>query len=407
MPSILILSQYYPPETGAPQNRLSSLARHLKDLGWDVSVLTAMPNYPGTQIYPGYTNRWYMKEQVEDITVHRSWIFVSSKKSVLWRLFNYFSFVFSSLWVGLFKVSRHDVLICESPPLFLGITALLLRRFKKSKLVFNVSDLWPETAEQLGIITNRHLLNLSTKLEEAIYKKASLISGQTQGIVNNISSRFPGKEVFWLRNGVDVEKFDTVKSSWRSENGFDENDFIVMYGGILGYAQNLEVLMKAAKMLKEEGTVKFIVVGDGPNKDNLLEWQGKLRLENVTFFPRQPSAVMPFIIQACDVGLVPLRDIQLFRGAIPSKIFEYLILRKPVLLGVDGEAKELFINEGNCGLFYTPQSEQELTEAILKLKNNRELAMQLGNNGERYVKAKFDRKKIASEFHYQLTGLPA
>ncbi len=404
MASVLILTQYYPPETGAPQNRLSSLAKYLKKLGMDVTVLTAMPNYPKMEVYDGYKKKWRIKEERDGITVHRSWIYTKKSKSIIWRLANYFSFVFSSLVVGIFNVKKHDIIICESPPLFLGITALMLKVISGSKLVFNVSDLWPESAEKLGIITNKRLLGMSQWLEEYIYKKSSLISGQTQGIVNNIRARFPDKKLFWLRNGIDLSQFNAnaVSYNWREKNGFVSTDFIAVYGGIIGYAQNLEVILQAANILKEEKNIKFVIVGDGPEKAKLLELKEQLGLQNVYFFPNQPSAEMPNIIDACNATIVPLRNIELFKGAIPSKIFEYLIFRKPLLLGVDGEARSLFIDEGNCGLFFTPENEKELASGLLELKNEPELSARLGENGEAYVRAKFNREKIAEEFYNEL-----
>lgn len=405
MARILILTQYYPPETGAPQNRLSSLALHLKSLGWQVAVLTAMPNYPRSEVYEGYKGKAYVKEVVDGIVIYRSWIYVSKSKKIAWRLLNYFSFVISSMLVGLFWLRKHDVIVCESPPLFLGITALVLKWVKRSKLVFNVSDLWPETAEQLGIITNKTLLKVSSRLEETIYRHAELVSGQTQGIIANIRLRFPKKKLFWLRNGIDVDKFRLEESDWRKEHGFAADDFIAMYGGILGYAQNLEVILKAAKILKDEPGIKFVIMGDGPNKENLHEWKATLSLDNVFFYSSQPANKMPAVINACNAGIVPLRDIELFRGAIPSKIFEYLMLKKPILLGVDGEAKELFIEKGNCGLFFSPQDEHQLADNILQLRANPNLAATLGLNGSAYVISEFNRKQIAEEFNLQLQRL--
>lgn len=133
------------------------------------------------------------------MTIHRSWIYIPKSKALIKRLFNYFSFVFSSLWWGLWKIEKQDILLVESPPLSFRITAYLLSRAKGAKLVFNVSDLWPESAEKLGLITNKPLLKMATRMEEFFYKKSALISGQTQGIVNNIKERFPNKTVHWLK----------------------------------------------------------------------------------------------------------------------------------------------------------------------------------------------------------------
>ena len=192
---ILFLTQYFPPETGAPQNRLYDLAKRLSCKGFEVSVLTAMPNYPQMKVHKEYRNKIYIKELIDNIIIYRSWIFVSRKRNIIIRLLNYFSFVFSSLLIGLLIRKKFDFIICESPPLFLGITALFLRKAKNSKLIFNVSDLWPESAEKLGLVKNKLLLNISKRLEEKIYMKSEFVTAQTQGIVNNIFNRFPDKKI--------------------------------------------------------------------------------------------------------------------------------------------------------------------------------------------------------------------
>ncbi len=407
MPSVLILTQYYPPETGAPQNRLSSLAKHLQLLGMDVSVLTAMPNYPAMQVQKGYEGKWYMKDSFEGITVHRSWIFVKKSNRIAIRLLNYFSFVFSALFCGLFKVKKHDIVICESPPLFLGITAMMLKWLKGSKLVFNVSDLWPESAEKLDLVSNKLFLKLAYWLEARLYKTSALVSGQTQGIVNSVQTRFPSVKTFWQPNGIDADKFGAanVSYNWRENYGYSKEDFIVLYAGILGHAQALEVILKAAALLREKKQVKFVLVGDGPQKDFLHEMKASLRLDNVNFLPNQSREEMPNIVAVVDAAIVPLRNIPLFKGAIPSKLFENLAMGKPILLGVDGEAKELFIDEGKCGLFFTPEDEKQLAENVQLLSSDKQLCVSLGNNGIRYVNEKFDRKVIAEKFYQQLTQL--
>lgn len=407
MPSVLILTQYYPPETGAPQNRLSSLAKHLQLLGMDVSVLTAMPNYPAMQIQKGYQGKWYMKDSFEGITVHRSWIFVKKSNSIAIRLLNYFSFVFSALICGLLKVKKHDIIICESPPLFLGITAMMLKWMKGSKLVFNVSDLWPESAEKLDLVSNKLFLKLAYLLEARLYKASVLVSGQTQGIVSSVKTRFPKVKTFWLPNGIDADKFGSANVSydWRTKHGYGANDFVVLYAGILGHAQALEVILKAAAFLKQETAIKFVLVGDGPQKDFLQEMKASQQLDNVSFLPNQSREEMPNIVAAVDAAIVPLRNIPLFKGAIPSKIFENLAMGKPILLGVDGEAKELFIEEGKCGLFFTPEDEEQLADNIHLLSSDRQLYSELSKNGVRYVNEKFDRKIIAQRFYQQLMQL--
>ncbi len=397
---ILILTQYFPPEVGAPQNRLFELAVRLQQKGAEITVLTAMPNYPQMEIHQDYKGKFYSYEEMNGLKVHRSWIYVSKSKGIFKRLLNYFSFVKTSAWIGMFKLGKFDYILCESPPLFLGMTAYFLKKIKGAKLIFNVSDLWPESAEKLGLVTNKFFLKSATKLEEFLYRKSDLISGQTQGICKNISSRFPNKKVYWLPNGVDLSYYnnDKVVSNWRTENNFQQDDFILLYAGIIGHAQGLEVIIKAAEKLKDHSKIKFILLGSGPEKEKLQHLKLELKTENVFFFDAVTKKEMPAIVSAIDVAVIPLKRLDLFKGAIPSKIFENLAMKKPILLGVEGEAKDLFIDEGKCGLAFIPEDELDLATKTLQLFDNRSELNQLGENGYKYVEKKFTRDMIATNF---------
>lgn len=401
---VLFLTQYFPPETGAPQNRLHSLANYLSEFGADVSVLTAMPNYPKSEVYDGYKGKWYSKEKDDTLNVYRSWIFVSTSKSIIARLLNYFSFVFTSLFIGLVKLKKHDIIICESPPLFLGITALLLSFFKGSKLVFNVSDLWPESAEKLNIINNKLLLSISYKLEALIYKKSNFVSGQTQGIIDSVNSRFPKIPTFLLRNGIDTNQFKILgnRADFRETHQFNQTDFIIAYAGIIGHAQGLEILVEAANLLQQNKNIKFMLVGDGPVKDSLIKLAQKYTLNNITFINSIPRSQMPDVIAACDCYVTPLRKNDLFLGAIPSKIFEPLYFGKPVLLGVNGEAKALFVDEGKCALHFEPENLQQLVQGIKLLYSDAALYNTLSTNGTTYVANNFNRQQLAQAFWTKL-----
>ena len=406
---LLILTQYFPPEIGAPQNRLYELALRLQKKGVEVSVLTAMPNYPQMKIHQNYKGKCYCKETLNELKIHRAWIYVSQSKSIISRLLNYFSFVISAFFIGAFKLKKQDVLMVESPPLFLGITAYLLAKLKGAKLLFNVSDLWPESAEKLGIISNKFLLSMATKLEEFCYKKSSLISGQTQGIVNNISTRFPNKNVYWLKNGVDINFYDVnkeiEKDAWKNENNYSNEDFILFYGGIIGHAQGLEVILNAAKKLKKHKNIKFVLLGNGPKKEKLIKLRDELKLTNLRFFDAVPKSEMQRIIMSTNATIIPLKRLDLFKGAIPSKIFENLALKKPIILGVEGEAEELFIKQGKCGVSFIPEDSEDLAKQILKLYNDRNFVVELGENGLKYVSENFNRDKIAEEFYNQISNL--
>ncbi len=398
---ILLLTQYFPPETGAPQNRLYDLAQKLRQRGVEVSILTAFPNYPQYEIFSGYRGRFFMQETLEGLNVYRSWIYVSQRKSLFFRLLNYFSFTISSFLAGIFSVGKVDVIICESPPLFLGFTAVLLKRIKKARLVFNVSDLWPESAVKLGLIQNKGLIWISERLEEWIYRHSDKISGQTQGIVDNIQKRFPSKPVFWLRNGTDMDELSArlKGTNWRVEQGFSDDDVLFYFGGLIGYAQGLDCIIQAAAQLRGIPNLKFIIIGDGPDKGRLMILKEQLQAHNVFFFKGVPKGQIADIINSIDIGIIPLKKIDLFLGAIPSKIFEILSLKKPILLGIKGEAKKLFIDEAKAGIAFEPENADDLVRQIsVMLKHKHQLTV-WGQNGFAYVNKYFNRQTIAEEFH--------
>lgn len=403
---ILILTQYFPPEVGAPQNRLFEVALRLKKQGADITVLTAMPNYPGMKIHKNYQGKFRHYEEMQGLKIYRSWIFVSKSKSIFLRLLNYFSFVWTSFWSGWLRLGKFDYIICESPPLFLGISAFLLKKLKNAKLVFNVSDLWPESAEKLGLVKSKAIIKLAYSLEKFLYDKSEIITGQTQGIVKSIQSRFPGKKVFWIPNGVDLAYYNAelTNSNWRTENDFSENDFLLLYAGILGHAQGLEVMIRSAERLKTYDNIKFIFLGEGPLKTELQSLKHTLGVKNVYFADAVPKDKMPAILGSMDATIVPLKKLDLFLGAIPSKIFESLAMRKPILLGVKGEAKELFIDTGKAGLAFTPEDDKDLSDKILELYKDPVKTAEFGMNGLNYVKENFNRDSIAKKLSEILHG---
>lgn len=397
----LILTQYYPPETGAPQNRLHSLALNLVKNGHSVEVLTAMPNYPKMEIHSDYMGLKYFVEKIDGISVHRTSIYVSKKKNLINRLMNYFSFVYSSLTIRK-KVSKPDYLICESPPLFLGISAIILSRRLKAKLIFNVSDLWPESAEKLGLVTNKIALKAAYWLERYIYHKSFLVTGQTQGIIRDINHRFPKIKTFWFPNGVDKEVYDVEEDNeWIKEWKLDGKKIFV-YAGIIGLAQGLDVIIHAKNKIDTDypeisSKIAVVLIGDGPDKERLIEINKSLNTK-VTFIPNTPKNRVIKMLKSSHAFIIPLKKLDLFLGAIPSKIFDALALSKPILLGVDGEARDLFINQGKSGYYFKPENSFDLMNQMIDFIQNPDVAEQKGANGCEYVLKYFDRKLITENF---------
>ncbi|MCF8201931.1 MAG: glycosyltransferase family 4 protein [Crocinitomicaceae bacterium] len=404
---LLILTQYYPPEIGAPQNRLHELAIRLKAYGVEVEVLTALPNYPKMKIQEGYEKGKKREEQIDGIAVHRAAIYVSASKSIVARLLNYFSFVWTSYWRGR-KLDKFDFLLVESPPLFLGYSAMALSRKLSAKLIFNVSDLWPESAEKLGIVNNPYLLKMAYRLEAKCYQRAALVTGQTEGITADIAQRFPSTKVYWLPNGVNIDYYNPAnlnESDFRTRNGFKASDLLFFYGGIIGHAQGLEVILHAAQQLLAFEHIHFILQGSGPEKAKLQELKAELQLTNIHFLEPVAKAEMPAVLQAIDVALVPLKNLPLFQGAIPSKVFEALAMEVPLLLGVDGEARRHFIEKAEAGWYFEPENAQALSACIIEIAKAPKIIQHAGKNGRAYVSQHFNRDQIAASLYKRLTSL--
>ena len=406
---ILFLTQYFPPEIGAPQNRISDLALRLSAAGHCITVLTAFPNYPEGRIAAAYRAKLRMAECWKGLRVVRTWIYATPSKSFAPRLWNYFSFVISSVIVGARLAGRQDVVIVESPPLFLGVAGVLISRLKRARLVFNVSDLWPESAVALGVVRNRAVIRLAEGLERFIYRRSDLITGQTRGIVSSIKTRVPQKPVYLLMNGVALEAFRERSEFAGRDRGSaceyaTDGKFVAGYAGLHGLAQGLETLLAAAQRLAARDDIIFMLIGDGVEKPRLQELAARLRLKNVVFRDSQPKEMMPAILSRFDAALIPLKRLDLFKGALPSKMFEAMAAALPMLVMVDGEARAL-AEKAAAGVYVEPENPQGLAEAICELAADRARCRRLGESGRRFALEHFDRAAIAAKFEQKLISV--
>lgn len=403
---ILFLTQYCPPEVGAPQNRIFELAKQLKKFGHTVTILTAMPNYPKGEIFEGYKGKKLVKEELDGIQIVRTSIYATKEKTFYKRMKNYLSFTFSSVLQGAKVIGDQDVVITESPPLFLGWSGYRIAKMKKAKFIFNVSDLWPESAIKLGVLHNKLFIRMSVWLEEFCYRKASAVTCQTAGIVDNIVSRgFDKNKVHLITNGVDLDFFKPEKrdENFRNELGINDK-FSVCYAGILGLAQGLEVVVKAADILKDNENIQFVFVGDGPEKQKLINMSQELKLKNILFLPVQEKKNMPRIVASMDATIIPLKKLDIFRGALPSKMFECLASQLPIILAVEGEAEKL-INDAKAGITVEPENAQAIADAVLKIYNDADLRKNLGINGRKYADKFYSREAIAKKLEKILSNL--
>ncbi|MCK5843420.1 MAG: glycosyltransferase family 4 protein [Victivallales bacterium] len=405
---ITILTQYYPPEHGAPQNRLHDLAKRLVACGDEVFVMTAMPNYPRGEVFREYRGKFVSSEEIDGVKVVRSWIFASKSKGTVAQLAVYFSFVFSSLIVGLFKLRKSDFLVVESPPLFLGFSAILLKFAKRAKLVTNVSDLWPESAVQLGMIGPGVALSALEWFERTLYKSSVLVTCQTEGIVDGVKKSFPTANTLLFPNGVDTDMFSIRERSaiLADELSVGENKFVVGYGGNHGRSQALSQLLKAADILRESRPdILFLLCGDGPEKTELIIEAEKMNLDNVRFIESQPREKMADIQSLWDIALVPLKDIPLFEGARPSKMFELMAGGIPFIFCGKGEGADIAVESG-CAVAVPPENPAKFADAILELANLApKRRSKMGERGRAFVERSFNRAKLAENLRASLAEL--
>ncbi len=390
---VVLHTQYYPPEIGAPQARLSALAHGFIKRGHKVTVLTAMPNYPQGVLHAGY--RGMLKvEEMDGARLIRSWIYPTNSVSLARRLFGYFSFVLSSLVAGLIFLKAVDIILTESPPLFLGMSGYLLSRAKRARWIFNVSDLWPESAVRLGLIRDGLALRLSYGLEAFCYRKAWCVSGQSRETLESIRSRFPHVSTYHLSNGTDTTLFAPERRSLRLRHEVGDG-IIALYAGLHGLAQGLERVLLAAQQLVDIPDLKIVFLGDGPLKKRLMEEARALGLGNVYFLNPLPRSEMPGVLASADFCLVPLATE--LPGAVPSKLYEAMSAGKAVALMAQGEAAEIVERHG-CGIVVAPGDVEGLASAIRTLATDAGLREHLGARGRSAALEHYDRSAITEAF---------
>lgn len=400
---ILFLTQYYPPETGAPQNRLHDLAKRLTKSGHHVHVLTALPNYPNSKIYPGYESRFICQEKIDDVEVTRLWLFVPQSRRIILRLINYLSFAAHSI-MRVFQIRKFqpDILFMESPPIFLALAGIFLSRMSGARLITNISDLWPKSLVDAGFISRGIGVQCLERLELMMYQASSAITGQTMGILEFIQNLLPAHSLHLYPNGMDLDSVSILSSKEREEirskYSWRSDDLIIGYTGVLGYAQALDQILDAARILPKTSRVRLVLFGDGPEKDRLnkqLLSEPGIPIQLCGHLSR--SEILK-IQQAFDVAIAPLSRADIFKGARPSKLFEYFAASRPCLYCGTGEGADLLNLDGRkAGISVEPECPKELVRAALELEENPALRKKMGEDAYWIVRTYFDRAAIASD----------
>ena len=397
---VLFITPYFPPEVGAAQTRIYELAVRLQRRGHQVQILTTFPNYPSGLVPKEWRGQFFWKGADNGMTVYRIWSYATPNRRFLKRIVSQLSFSFFATLAGLF-IPRCDAMIIESPPLFDGFSGLLLKAVRGVPYLFVVSDLWPESAIQMGILNSKILIWLSEYIEMLFYRRAAAVLCLTVGIQDRIKAKgVEASNVLLFRNSVDCEFFrpGVDGSGLRAEIGIEVQAFVVLYAGTFGLAHNLSTLLETAAHFQGDGNqqVRFVLAGDGAESEVLRQKATQLELKNIIFLDPLPKARMPALLNASDVVVVPLRNLEIFRGALPTKMFEAMACGKPIILGVTGEAEQL-IRNARAGYCVAPEDPMSLREAILRAMLDRENARQMGERGRNFVLCHFDRAMRAQQ----------
>ncbi len=399
---ILYISQYFPPEAGATQARAFEMTRFLAERGHDVTVLCNMPNHPSGIIAAGYQGHCYLQERDHGLRIIRTWVFTRPRKSIFVRAAFYLSFMISSFWAGLKSASHYDVVLATSPPPMTGLTGWLLSKLKGASFVYEVRDLWREMALQLGALRNPVWLWLGRRLDHFLYHHADRLISVTQGIHDELIRLGWGHKSHLIRNGTNPDLFMDRGRGFREKLGWD-GKFIVLYAGVLGLAQGMEDLCALAERLKPEATIQLAVAGAGPLTSTMQQLKEEKQLHNLMLLGEISREEIAAVISAADCGLVPLKNKPLFRGAVPTKMFDFMACERPVVVSVDGEAREI-VAASQAGVYVEPEDIDGMAEAIRFLSRNPAACREMGRVGRRYVQDHFLRRRAAMLLEEVLKG---
>lgn len=380
----------------APSARVSELAKNWAKDGHDVTIITAMPNHPDGIIHPKYKWEYFTEEYSNNIRILRVILYVTPNKGFIKRIFSFISFMITALVTGLY-VNKPDVVVATSPQLFVGVSGYIISRLRRIPFVFEVRDIWPQSAIDLKMLRIRMIIHLMEKLERFLYAKSALIVTTTPVQRMNILKKcFTGKIVECIPNGVDAERFNvTEKKNIIWKDGVKKG-FAVAYIGTIGLSHNLDILVQAASILKNKN-IYFFIIGDGAQKEKIRESISQKRLTNIFLWDKIPLEMVPYAMLEVDAGLAHERDLPMAREMYPAKMFDVMASGKPLIIGIHGAAKEL-VEKNKTGIVFKSDSVDDLVRAIEKLASNPSLCMELGQNGKNLVYREYNRESQAREY---------
>ncbi len=396
---ILIIHQAFASFEEPGGTRHYEFARLLAERGHRVTVIASPVSY-----ITGSVTSSSPLSVGDGLKVLRAPVYRAHHKSFLHRTLAFFSFMFSSFWLGL-SVRRVDVVWGTSPPIFQGVTAWFLARLKGAKFLFEVRDLWPQFAVAVGVLTNPLIIRLSEWLERRLYRAADRVMVNSPGFAAHVTGR-GARSVELVPNGADPQMFDPADSgeTFRAEHGLADK-FVALYAGAHGMSNDLGVVLEAARLLAHTAPqVQVVLLGDGKEKPALQAQAAEMGLKNVTFLPPVPKSGMPAALAGADACIAILKPLEEYKTTYPNKVFDYMAAGRPVALAIDGVIREV-VEAAGCGLFARPGDPAALAEAIRLLAADPVRSRLMGLAGRGYLEKNFSRAAIGEHLLNMLEQL--
>jgi glycosyltransferase involved in cell wall biosynthesis len=391
---ILFITDNFPPEVNAPATRTYEHVKEwIKDKDVEVTIITCFPNFPHGNVYDGYKNKLYQKENIDGIEVIRVWSYITSNSGFIKRVLDYVSFGMMAFFVGLF--TKHDIIIATSPQFFTTWAAWGISKIKRKPWIFELRDLWPESIKTVGAMKQGKVIEILEKIELGLYKSSNRVVAVTDAFKNNLINRgIDANKIEVITNGSNMELFKhREKNEELLKNLKLQNKFIVGYIGTHGMAHSLDFIVKSIVKIKDSN-IHFLFIGDGAKKSTIVQIANDLKLKNITFLDPIKKEEVPKYLSICDVSLAPLKKDDNFKTVIPSKIFEASAMQKPTLLGVEGQAQEI-IEKYNAGICFEPENEKDFLEKLNLLKD--ECVYVKCQLGCEVLAKEYDRKILANK----------
>jgi len=396
---LLYLTQYFPPEVGAGAVRSDAMVRYLSDDGWEIDVLTEIPNYPTGKIQPNYRKYWFYREKyIDNVWVHRVWVWANRRRSLIQQFQFFLSFMISCFFYALIHPRKYDLIYVTSPPIFAAISGCLLSKIFGAPFVMEIRDLWPDSVVDDHTLQSQSMfVRIGHKIERWLYNQADMLIPVTHESEQIIKAKSKQAKTTVIPNGVDISLFNKKE---KPEEGIDEQfdgeKFRVGYVGSLGVIHDLHTFVQAAKLCENDPDIEFIIVGDGGQNNQLHKIIEEIQPSNLQWVGLKKHQQIPYYISSFDLAINPVNDSKAFRSIVTVKFYEYLACETPVLSAANGALKDIG-DLSNAAVTIPAGDPRLLADKIKYLKWHPDKLKNLSQNARRFVESHYSRRDLAKK----------